>query len=64
MRMRAWSDEQVEQILGTLLRSGVIAAGAVVLHEGFSICCNMEAQSPIIGFSVGSRLSCAAFLPL
>jgi hypothetical protein len=50
MRMRAWSDEQVEQILGTLLRSGVIAAGAVVLREGFSICCNTEAQSRLSVF--------------
>ena len=34
MLLRAWSDEQVEQILGTLLRAGVIVAGAVVLCGG------------------------------
>jgi uncharacterized membrane protein len=31
---RAWTDEQVEQFLGTLLRSGVIIAGTVVLFGG------------------------------
>ena len=34
MFVRAWTDEQVEQLLGTLLRSGVIVAGAVVLFGG------------------------------
>jgi uncharacterized membrane protein len=34
MLVRAWTDEQVEQFLGTLLRSGVIVAGAVVLFGG------------------------------
>ncbi len=32
--VRAWSDEQVEQLVGTLLRTGVIVAGAVVLFGG------------------------------
>lgn len=31
---RPWSDEQVEEIVGNLLRSGVIAAGIVVLAGG------------------------------
>jgi uncharacterized membrane protein len=31
---RSWSDEKVEKILGNLLRSGVIAAGLVVLAGG------------------------------
>jgi uncharacterized membrane protein len=31
---RAWTDEQVEQIVGTLLRSGVIVAALVVLVGG------------------------------
>jgi uncharacterized membrane protein len=31
---RAWTDDQVEQILGTLLRSGVIIAAVVVLAGG------------------------------
>ena len=31
---RPWSDEQVEKIVGSLLRSGVIAAGIVVLAGG------------------------------
>jgi uncharacterized membrane protein len=31
---RAWTDEQVEQIVGTLLRSGVIVAASVVLVGG------------------------------
>ncbi len=31
---RAWTDEQMEQVLGTLLRTGVIVAGAVVLLGG------------------------------
>ena len=31
---RLWSDKQVEKILGTLLRSGVIAAGLVVIAGG------------------------------
>ena len=31
---RPWSDEQVEGIVGNLLRSGVIAAGIVVLAGG------------------------------
>ena len=31
---RPWSDEQVEKILGNLLRSGVIAAALVVLAGG------------------------------
>ncbi len=31
---RPWSDEQVEAIVGTLLRSGVIAAAVVVLAGG------------------------------
>ncbi len=30
----AWTDEQVEQIIGTLLRAGVIAAAIVVLAGG------------------------------
>ncbi len=34
MLVRAWSDEQVEQLVGTLLRTGVIVAGAVVLFGG------------------------------
>ena len=34
MFVRAWTDDQVEQSLGTLLRSGVIIAGAVVLFGG------------------------------
>lgn len=31
---RTWSDEQVEQFLGTLLRTGVVVAGSVVLFGG------------------------------
>ncbi len=31
---RAWTDDQVEQIVGTLLRSGVIIAALVVLGGG------------------------------
>jgi uncharacterized membrane protein len=31
---RSWSDEQVEKIVGNLLRSGVIAAAIVVLAGG------------------------------
>ena len=31
---RPWSDEQVEEIVGNLLRNGVIAAGIVVLAGG------------------------------
>ncbi len=31
---RSWSDEQVEKIVGSLLRSGVITAGTVVLAGG------------------------------
>jgi uncharacterized membrane protein len=31
---RSWTDHQVEQFLGALLRSGVIVAGAVVLFGG------------------------------
>ncbi len=33
-RDRAWTDVQVEQIVGTLLRSGVIVAALVVLAGG------------------------------
>jgi uncharacterized membrane protein len=32
--MRAWTDDQVEQFLGSLLRTGVVVAGAVVLFGG------------------------------
>jgi uncharacterized membrane protein len=32
--LRTWSDERVEQFLGTLLRTGVILAGSVVLVGG------------------------------
>src|SRR5262245_18723223 len=31
---RGWSDEQVEQFLGNLLRAGVVVAAAVVLAGG------------------------------
>jgi uncharacterized membrane protein len=31
---RGWSDERVEQLLGNLLRAGVLAAAAVVLAGG------------------------------
>ncbi len=31
---RAWSDEEVEQILGNLLRSGVVASAIIVLAGG------------------------------
>ncbi|MGE5219966.1 MAG: DUF1634 domain-containing protein [Chloroflexota bacterium] len=34
MLVRAWTDDQAEQFLGTLLRSGVIIASAVVLFGG------------------------------
>lgn len=34
MLVRAWTDKQVEQFVGTLLRTGVIVAGAVVLFGG------------------------------
>jgi uncharacterized membrane protein len=32
--LQTWSDEQVEQFLGTLLRTGVLLAGTVVLIGG------------------------------
>ena len=32
--MRAWTDERVERVIGTLLRWGVILAAAVVLAGG------------------------------
>ncbi len=32
--MRAWTDERVEQMIGTLLRWGVVLAAAVVLAGG------------------------------
>jgi uncharacterized membrane protein len=32
--MRAWTDERVEQVIGTLLRWGVVLAAAVVLAGG------------------------------
>jgi uncharacterized membrane protein len=36
MARRAWTDEEVDQILGRLLRAGVIVASAVVLAGGLA----------------------------
>jgi uncharacterized membrane protein len=43
---RPWSDEQVEKIIGSLLRSGVIAAGIVVLAGGISYLIRYGANLP------------------
>ncbi len=43
---RPWSDEQVEKIIGNLLRSGVIAAAIVVLTGGIIYLIRYGANSP------------------
>jgi uncharacterized membrane protein len=43
---RAWTDDQVEQIVGTLLRSGVIVAALVVLAGGILYLIRYGANPP------------------
>ncbi len=43
---RPWSDEQVEKIIGNILRSGVIAAAIVVLTGGIIYLIRYGANSP------------------
>lgn len=43
---RGWTDEQVERIVGTLLRSGVIIAALVVLVGGILYLIRYGATSP------------------
>jgi uncharacterized membrane protein len=43
---RGWTDEQVDQVIGTLLRSGVIIAGLVVLMGGILYLIRYGATSP------------------
>ena len=43
---RGWTDEQVDQLIGTLLRSGVIVAALVVLIGGISYLIRYGATLP------------------
>ena len=43
---RPWTDEQVEQIVGNILRSGVILAGGVVVVGGVLYLIRYGADSP------------------
>jgi uncharacterized membrane protein len=45
-RGRAWTDEQVEKIIGNLLRTGVILAAGVVLAGGVAYLSRHGADSP------------------
>jgi len=59
--MRAWSDAQVEQCIGTLLRTGVMIAAAVVLFGGCLYVIRYGGALPAYRVcSMESRLICVA----
>lgn len=51
--MKRWSDERVERAMGTLLRTGVLAAAAIVLLGGILYLVQGWGTAPAYGVFVG-----------
>lgn len=56
-----WTDQRVEEIVGNLLRGGVIVAAIVVLAGGFVYLVRYGGPRPIIAYSTASPRICGVF---